>query len=378
MFDCIIVGSGLAGAVVAERLANKNKNVLVIEQRTHVGGNCYDKLNEYGILVHQYGPHLFHTNNEEVWKYLSNFTEWNEYNHYVKAFIDGKYVPIPFNLNTVYTVFPPNKSKELEQKLIHTFPYNHKISISKLMETKDDELNELASYIYEKVFKQYTEKQWGIPISEINQSVLSRVPIRISTDNRYFTDKYQAVPKYGYSKLIQKILNHPHIKIMLNTKFSEVMKFDGKQFKFLDSLYTGTVIYTGLLDELFGYKYGSLKYRSVDFKFDTILCSDTYLPSATVTYPNNYEYTRATEFKKIHPVISKYSTILREYPQKYIPGKNIPCYPVFDNENQETYQNYFKDSQKIANLVVLGRLAEYKYYDMDDIVSQALTVAKTL
>ena len=366
MFDYIIIGAGLAGAVAAEQLSHKGK-VLVVEQRSHVGGNCYDEYDQNNNLVHKYGPHLFHTDNIDVWKYLSQFTDWQQYNHCVKVYIDGKYVPLPFNLNTLYEVYPKLQAEELEQKLVSTFKYNSQIPINKLMEIEDSKLNSLAGYIYDNIFVNYTEKQWGV--SEVDKSVTARVPVRISRDNRYFTDKYQAVPKYGYTKMIQNMLKNVHI--LLNTQFRDVMRFNGSKFELFGQPYSGTVVYTGRIDDLFGYKYGMLEYRSIDFQFET---SDIHLPAATVNYPNNYDYTRITEFKQIHPVKAERTTILKEYPQEYIPSVNVPCYPIFDMENQTKYQKYLEDSKQVENLVLLGRLAEYKYYDMDDVVSRVLAM----
>ena len=271
MFDYIIVGAGFAGSVIAERIANKlNKKVLIIDKRNHIGGNCYDELIE-NIIVHRYGPHLFHTDYKEVWNYLSKFTEWDIYHHKVLVFIDGKKVPIPFNFNTLYEVFPNELAKKLEKKLLENYKYNSKVPILELKKSSDKNLKFLAVFIYEKIFVNYTAKQWGMKPEEIDSAVTARVPVFIGKDNRYFNDKYQGVPKDGYTKLFQNMLNHPNIKIMLNTDFKEVIQInqETKKIYFLNQEFKGKFIFTGKIDELFDYKLGELSYRSVDMKFET-------------------------------------------------------------------------------------------------------------
>ncbi len=374
MIDFIVVGSGLAGVVVAEQIASKlNKKVLIIEKRDHVGGNCFDYKDENNILVHKYGPHLFHTNHKEVVDYLSKFTSWDIYNHEVLAYIDGKKVPIPFNLNTLYEVFPKQKAKILEQKLLENFEYNSKIPILELKKSNDEDLQFLADFIYEKIFLNYTAKQWGMKPEDMDSAVTARVPIFIGRDNRYFNDSYQMVPKDGYAKMINKMLKHKNIKLMLNTEFKEVCEIKEKDFYLFGSKFEGRVIYTGQIDRLFDYKFGDLPYRSVDMRFETIE-KEFYQERATINYPNDYDFTRITEFKHIHPTDSKNTTILKEYPQKYIKNENTPYYPVFTDINQEKYSRYFEHSKEFKNLILVGRLAEYKYYDMDDIVKRALDV----
>lgn len=374
MFDAVIIGAGFAGAVLAERLATQqNKKVLLVEKRQHIGGNCYDYRDENGIIVHKYGPHLFHSNSRQVWDYLSKFTEWDIYQHHVLACIDGKPVPIPFNLNTLYEVFPASMASRLENKLLENYEYNSKVPILQLKQSEDKDLQFLADFVYEKIFVHYTMKQWDMKPEDIDGAVTARVPVFIGRDNRYFNDEYQGVPKNGYTEIFNNMLNHPNIKLMMNTSAKEIMEFSDGKIKLMGMPFEGKVIYTGLLDDLFDYKFGELPYRSVDMRFETISKRD-YQPAATVNYPNNYEFTRITEFKKIHYADTSNTTILKEFPQRYVRGENTPYYPIFTEENQAMYGRYAEEAKKYSQLLLVGRLAEYRYYDMDDIVERALSV----
>lgn len=374
MVEYVIIGAGLAGVVMAERIATQlNKKVIIIEKRNHIGGNCFDFKDENNILIHKYGPHLFHTNNKEVIEYLSQFTKWDIYNHEVLAYVDGKKIPIPFNINTLYEVFPQSKAKALEDKLLQTYAYNSKIPILELKKSTDKDLQFLADFVYEKIFVNYTAKQWGMKPEDMDGAVTARVPIFVGRDNRYFNDSYQMLPKNGYTNMIQNMLNHKNIKLMLNTDFKEVCYLKDKDFYLFDSIFQGKVIYTGQIDELFDYKFGDLPYRSVEMKFETIE-KEYYQEKATVNYPNDYDFTRITEFKHIHPINSSKTTILKEYPQEYKIGVNTPYYPIFTDKNQTNYNKYLEYAKEFENLILLGRLAEYKYYDMDDIVERALEV----
>ena len=377
MFDVIIVGAGFAGAVMAERFASQNKSVLVIERRFHIGGNCFDEIDDNGILIHRYGPHIFHTDDEEVWKYLSRFTEWRAYHHHVLAMIDGQMLPIPFNLNTLHRAFPESMAEKFELALLNRYDYNTKVPILKLKQSTDKDLRYIADFVYEKIFLHYTTKQWGLDPENIEGAVTARVPIFVGRDDRYFNDRFQAVPIKGYTQLFQNMLRHDKIKLMLNTNFSDVLRVDGERILFLDQPFEGLVIFTGQLDELFDYRFGALPYRSVEMKFETIETPD-YQPAATVNYPNNYDFTRITEFKKIHPCNSPSTTILKEYPQDYVKGVNTPYYPIFTDENKVRFEQYSQPASRIENLITVGRLAEYRYYDMDDIVRRALDVFNSI
>jgi len=376
LFDYIIIGAGFSGSVIAERIANVlNKKVLIIEKRNHIGGNCYDYKDENNIIIHKYGPHLFHTDYKDVFDYLSNFTDWQLYQHRVLAFIDGKKVPIPFNLNTLYEVFPKTLAEKLETKLLNKYHYNTKIPILDLLKEEDNDLKFLANFIYEKVFKNYTAKQWGMKPEDIDPQVTARVPIYTGRDDRYFTDKYQAIPKDGYTKIFERMLNRPNIKIMLNTDFKELINIDyeNKKIFFMGQEFKGRLIFTGMIDELFNFKYGCLPYRSLELRFETIE-KEYYQEVSVVNYPNDYDFTRITEFKHIHPTKANKTTILKEYPKDYQPNKDIPYYPVFTKENQEAYNKYKEETNEFKNLILIGRLAEYRYYDMDDAIKRALEV----
>lgn len=374
--DFLIVGAGLSGCTIAERIANVlNKNVLILEKRNHLGGNCYSYKDENNIIVHKYGPHLFHTDSKKVFDYLSNFTEWQEYVHRVLGFIDGKKVPIPVNINTIYELFPADTANSLKIKLLNKYDYGSRIPILELFKETDPDLNFFANFIYDKVYKNYTQKQWGYKPEEINFEVTARVPVYISNDNRYFTDKYQKVPLEGYTKLIERMLYHPRIRVMLRTNFRSLLKMDYTtgNIYFMGEEYKGKLIFTGQIDELFDFKYGCLPYRGLDLKFETIE-HEYYQEAPVVNYPNDYEFTRITEFKHIHYVKSANTIILKEYPKNYQTHKDIPYYPVLHKVSQDLYGRYKEEADRFSNLILLGRLAEYKYYDMDDAVKRSLDI----
>ncbi|MBB6281992.1 UDP-galactopyranose mutase [Geobacillus subterraneus] len=381
MFNYVIVGAGFAGAVIAERIATQlNEKVLVIDKRNHIGGNAYDYYDENGILVHKYGPHIFHTRSKEVWDYLSQFTEWHLYHHHVLGSLDGKKVPIPFNLNTLYELLPESLAKPLEEKLVNKFGYNVKVPILKLRQTDDRDLKFLADFVYDKVFLNYTTKQWGMKPEELDPTVTGRVPIYISRDNRYFQDPYQGIPKQGYTEIFRKLLSHSNIKIMLNTDYKEVIEidFDKGNISLFGQAFKGTLIYTGKIDEFFNYEWGELPYRSLRFEFESIH-KEFVQPVGTVNYPNEYEFTRITEFKHLTGQIHPSTTIVKEYPQAYernVRGKDIPYYPIPKKENLELYARYKERARQFPNVLFVGRLAEYRYYDMDAVVARALTVFK--
>lgn len=363
--DWLIVGAGFTGATLAERIASQlDQRVLIVERRDHIGGNAYDSYNEHGVLIHNYGPHIFHTNKKKVWDYLSQFTTWQPYYHRVLGVIDGHKIPIPFNLNSLYSIFPPRYAETLESLLLKQYGFGVKVPILQLREAQHEELRKLANYIYQKVFYGYTLKQWGMKPEDLDPSVTGRVPIYISRDNRYFQDTYQGVPKDGYTELFRRMLRHPNIKVLLNTNYREIR--DEVKFKRL--------IYTGLIDEFFDYKYGPLPYRSLRFEHIT-LDQECYQEVATVNYPNEFDFTRITEAKFLTGQMHPKTSITIEFPEAYVPEKNEPYYPVPRNENLKRYELYLNDAKEIAPIVLFaGRLGEYKYYNMDEAVERALSL----
>ena len=389
--DAIVVGSGFAGSVLAERLANVlNKKVLVIEKRNHIAGNMYD-YERKGIFIHKYGPHIFHTNDKEILDYLSQFTKWVSYQHKVLGIIDGEKIPIPFNLNSLYALLPLEYAKKLEKKLIENFGYGVKIPILELKrkakEIKDKDLEFLADFIFEKVFLNYTRKQWEEEPENL-LGVTERVPILISKDDRYFQDKYQFMPKDGYTKMFERMLNSRNIKILLNTDYKEVVDIDfekGKVYLF-GKEFEGIFIYTGMIDYFFNYKYGKLPYRSLRFEFEEI-DKEFYQDVAVENYPNNYDFTRITEFKHfykdIYNININKTIIAKEYPEKYT-SENEPYYPIPKKENLDKYEKYKNEVEKLNNkfknvkFYFVGRLAEYKYYNMDIVVKRALDIFKLI
>jgi len=378
MVDIIVVGMGFAGSVIANRLATQDdKKVLMIEKRSHIAGNCYDFIDENSINIHQYGPHLFHTDNKKVVDFLSVFSEFETYEHMVLAYIDGKNVNIPFNFNTLYQLFPKERAGIFEKTLLKYFELNQKIPILELKKSDDEDLQYLANYIYEKMFLNYTAKQWGVKPEEIDSSVTARVPVFVGNDNRYFHDTYQLIPKEGYTKIFEKMLDHQNIELMLDTEFQEVCKLESNKIYLNGQEFKGKVIYTGPVDELFAYQYGVLDYRSIDLQFETV-DQEFFQEAAVVNYPNDHKFTRITEFKHIHPVKTPKTTILKEYPQAYVVDQNIPYYPVFTEDNQKRYEAYEQLASQVGGLVLVGRLAEFKYYDMDDVIERALEVYENI
>jgi UDP-galactopyranose mutase len=360
MFDYLIVGAGFAGSVLAERLATRsNKKVLIIDKRSHIGGNAYDHYNEEGILVHKYGPHIFHTNSKDVFDYLSQFTEWRSYEHRVLASVDGQLVPMPINLDTINKMYGLSLTSFQLEEWFESVA--EKVPVIKTSE--DVVVSKIGRELYEKFFKNYTRKQWAMDPSELDKSVTSRVPTRTNRDNRYFTDTYQAMPRHGFTRMFENMLAHPNIKIMLNTDYREII--NDIPFK--------EMIFTGPVDEFFDYKFGKLPYRSLEFKHET-LNTETFLPTAVVNYPNEHAYTRITEFKYLTGQKHPKTSVVYEFPQ----AEGDPYYPVPRPENAELYNKYKKLADQTPNVHFVGRLATYKYYNMDQVVAQALTLYKKI
>jgi len=360
MFDYMIVGAGFAGSVLAERLASvANKKILLVEQRNHIGGNAYDFYNHHGILVHKYGPHIFHTNSKKVFDYLSSFTLWRPYEHRVLASVDGQLVPLPINLTTINTLY----GLQLNCDQLETF-YNSKAQKIDMVKTSEDVvIGKVGRELYEKFFKGYTRKQWDLDPSELDASVIARVPTRTNKDDRYFTDTYQAMPLHGYTEMFRNMLSHPNIKIMLNTDYKEV----------IDLIPYQRLIYTGPIDSFFNYCYGQLPYRSIEFKFDTF-DKEVYQPTGTINFPNEHPYTRITEFKYLTGQIHQKTSIVYEYPT----AAGDPYYPIPRPENRALYKKYQALAESMSNTFFTGRLGTYKYYNMDQVVAQSLTLFEKL
>lgn len=381
MYDCIIIGSGVAGAAAARVLAEEqNKKVLVLEKKNHIGGNCYDGPDDYGILVHWYGPHIFHTGNEEVYQWFSRFTDWYLFGHEVVARVGDKLLPVPFNLNTLKMVYGEEKAAVLEKKLVDTFGFGARVPILKLREQQDEELRAIADFVYENVFLRYTMKQWGQTPEEIDPAVTGRVPVVISYDNRYFGDKYQGMPLDGFTPMFEKILDHPNIEVRTNTNAKDVLVIseeDGKVL-FEGQEFPGTVIYTGPVDELFDCRFGRLPYRTLRFDFEHYDRPD-YQGHSVVNYTVSEDYTRITEFKYLTGQKADTTTIVKEYPFAYTGAEGeIPYYAIMNEENNALYQRYAELTAKLPDFHLLGRLAEYKYYNIDAMAAKAIALARSL
>lgn len=367
----LIVGAGISGSVLANLIAERlNQKVLIIDKREHIAGNCFDYLNaNENITVHKYGPHIFHTNNKEVWDYLSNFTKWHYFYLKPNVMIEGNRVSLPFTLKTLRELFSFSMSERIENKLIAKYGYGVKVPILDFQKSKDKDLNFIGKFVYENVFKNYTIKQWGLKPEEIDASVTARVPIYISNDSRYFQDKYQAIPIKGYTKLIENILNHKNITVQLNTDYKTLSQNEMKEFK--------TIFYTGAIDEYFDYQYGELPYRSL--KFDIITIDKEYYQKSVVTnYPNDYDFTRITEHKYFLDEKSNKTIISVEYPQAFSFGKNERYYPINNDKNDKLYNKYLRESKKLNNVYFFGRLGDYKYYNMDLAVERVLKLFKEI
>ena len=356
MFDYLIVGAGYAGSVLAERLARgSGKKVLIIDRRNHIAGNAFDHYNEAGILVHKYGPHIFHTNSADVFSYLSLFTEWRPYEHRVRASVDGQIVPIPINLDTINRLYGLNlNSFELQEWFASVAEPRDRIRTS-----EDVVVSKVGRELYEKFFRGYTRKQWGLDPSELDSSVIARVPTRTNRDDRYFTDTYQAMPLRGYTRMFENMLDHPNIKIMLNADYADIEEWIPHR----------ELIYTGPIDEFFNFSYGKLPYRSLEFKHQTF-DTPVFQPAPVVNYPNEHPYTRVTEFKYLTGQEHPKTSVVYEYPG----DGGDPYYPVPRPENAEIYKKYQALAEATPDVHFVGRLATYKYYNMDQVVAQALTL----
>jgi len=355
MFDYLIVGAGFAGSVLAERLARGlDKKVLIIDRRNHIGGNAYDCHDEHGILIHKYGPHIFHTNSEEIFKYLSRFTPWRQYQHQVKACVDGRLVPIPINLDTIKELYGLNLTPQGMKDYLASVAEKRDAIVT----SEDVVVSSVGRELYEKFFRGYTKKQWGLDPSELDSQVTARVPVRYNRDERYFTDSFQAMPARGYTRMFENMLDHENIKILLNANYREVV--DEVSFKEL--------IFTGPVDEYFDYRHGPLPYRCLEFKHETHH-QEVYQAAPVVNYPNENAYTRITEFKYLTGQKHHLTSIVYEFPR----SDGDPYYPIPRPDNAALYKKYQALAEETPDVHFVGRLATYRYYNMDQVVGQALT-----
>jgi UDP-galactopyranose mutase len=352
--DVLVVGAGFAGCVVAERLATNGKRVILVEKRPHIGGNSYDEFDTHGVLIHRYGPHIFHTNDASVFDYLSRFTEWRPYEHRVLSFVDGKLLPFPINLDTLNRFFNLN----LDEQEAKAFLCSKRVPLTHIKNSEDLVLNQVGHELCDAFFRGYTRKQWGVDLSELDFHVASRIPVRTDRDERYFADTFQFMPRDGFTRMFERMLSHPRIEVMLNADF----------FKLRDQLCTKHIVYTGPIDAFFDFQFGRLPYRALRFEHFHLPNTPQSQPVGVINYPNDFEYTRITEFKHLTGQTHLGTSIVREYPC----SGGEPSYPVPNSKNNVLFDRYWRMAAKEPDVTFLGRLAEYRYYNMDQTVLAGL------
>ena len=382
MADAIVVGCGLSGAVTARFLAEEmGKKVMILERRNHIGGNMYDFKDEAGILVHLYGPHTFHTNKKELFDYVKRFAQWEEYYLTCGAKMNGKYTPTPFNYQTIDDFYNKEDAENIKTEIRKEYGNRPQATVVEMLESQNETVRNYAQFLFDNDYSLYTAKQWGISPKEIDIGVHKRVPVEFSYRNRYFTDTYQYMPKTSYTEFFQNLLNHENIEVCLGVDALEHLSIDieHKCVKYDGEDVTIPIIYTGAIDELLGCKYGQLPYRSLRFEWKT-LNQDSYQNAPVVAYPQEPGYTRITEYKKL-PVqqVEGVTTIAVEYSLPYKNEEKMePYYPIPNAENQALYDKYKKEISAIKNLYLCGRLADYKYYNMDQTLESALKLCEDL
>lgn len=359
-FDYLIVGAGFAGAVCARELAEAGSSVMVIDKRNHIGGNAYDEVDDHGVLIHPYGPHIFHTNSREVFRYLSRFTDWRFYEHRVLAEVSGSLLPIPINRTTVNRLYGLTLSTDEE---VSAFFEARREPREPLRTSEDVVLNSVGRDLCEKFFRGYTKKQWGLDLSELSAGVAARIPTRTDNDDRYFTDTFQFMPLEGYTRMFERMLDHPSIEVRVGTDYETLTDASWSH-----------MVYTGPLDAFFGYRFGKLPYRSLSFEHQHLPNVDQIQPVGTVNYPNDHAYTRITEFKHLTGQTHAGTSVVREYPQ----AEGDPFYPVPRPENEALFKQYQALADERTDVSFVGRLAQYRYYNMDQVVAAALACAKRL
>lgn len=378
--DCLVVGCGLSGAVVARFLAEEfDKKVVIWDKRNHIAGNMYDFKDEHGILVHKYGPHTFHTKEKHLYDYVCRFANWEEYKLNCMAHIDGKFTPTPFNFETIDEFYDKEQADKLKGAISKVFGNRKVATVLELLESDNVLVREYAQFLFDKDYSLYTSKQWGISANEVDPSILKRVPLRFSYDVGYFDDEYQVMPVNSYTEFFENILSHKNIKVELNKDALEYIKISDDNKIILNGEITDIpVIYTGALDELFGMKYGALPYRTLRFewKYEDI---DSFQPAPVVAYPQTKDYTRITEYKKLPYQNVKGTTFAVEYSLQYEPDKSMdPYYPLLTEDSINKHELYKKEAEKIENLFFCGRLANFKYYNMDQALKCSLSLCDEL
>lgn len=372
---CLIVGCGLTGAVIARELAERGREVEIWERRSHIGGNMYDYVDAHGFLVQKYGPHAFHTTEKGLFEYVCRFEQWEEYHLTCGAVWDGKYTPTPFNFKTIDTFYPPEAAARLKGKLKEAFAGRDSAAVVEVLGHPDAEIRGYAAYLFEKDYAPYTAKQWGVSPEGIDPSVLKRVPLRFSYGEGYFDDAYQAMPRHSYSRFFENLLDHPKISVKLGVEALECLAVREDRLWLDGRPVEHPVVYTGALDELFGCVYGRLPYRSLRFEWRHTE-AESVQEAPVVAYPQAEGYTRITEFKKLPVQDKPGSSYALEYPLPYREGEKLePYYPVLTKESQAQYAKYEALAQKIPFLTCCGRLADFKYYNMDQALKRALAVS---
>ena len=359
-YDFLIVGAGFAGTVVAERLASAGKRVVVVDRRHHIGGNAFDEYDGHGVLVHRYGPHIFHTNAKRIIEYLSEFCCWRFYEHRVRAVVGEVAYPMPINRDTLNRLY----GLTLDERSAEVFLQKVREPKDSIRTSEDIVLSTVGRDLFEKFYLNYTRKQWGLDPAELSVGVAARIPVRTNTDDRYFTDDYQFMPAEGYTRLFEKMLSHENIEIRLRTDFREVR----------GSLAADHVVYTGPIDEYFDHCYGRLPYRSLRFEHEHRPGVRRFQEVGTINYPNEHEYTRITEFKHLTGQHHSGTSIVREYPQSV----GEPYYPIPRPQNEALYKRYAEKAHATPGVTFVGRLAQYRYYNMDQVVGAALKAAENL
>lgn len=359
-YDYLIVGAGFAGAVCAQQLAEHGKTVLLIDQRPHIGGNAYDCRDAQGVLIHPYGPHIFHTNAKKVFEYLSRFTTWRFYEHRVLAVVDGKHYPLPINRTTINRLY----GLDLDEQGVQAYLERVRVPRDPVRTSEDVVLNSVGPDLCEKFFRGYTRKQWGLDLSELSAGVAARIPTRTNDDDRYFSDAFQFMPADGYTAMFERMLSHPAITCRVSTALKD-----------LDAgLSWGHMIYTGPIDAFFDHRFGHLPYRSLRFEHQHLPDRADYQPVGAVNYPNDHEYTRITEFRHLTGQACQGTSIVREYPQ----AEGDPYYPIPRPDNEALFKRYRELADQTESVTFVGRLAEYRYYNMDQVVGAALSCVQKI